>query len=189
MPGRHGLRRCVPGVDVWLPYYRDLGVVLVAGLTPYEVFLGVFSKADDPSSGGRQMPSHWGSRRLGIVSHSSPIATQVPHAAGHRLRDAVPGRGRRRRLLVRRGCDERGRLARGAELRRDPRAAGRVHLREQRVRDQRAPGSSRWRCAMSPTARPAYGMPGVVVDGSDVLACYAAMREAPTARAPATARP
>ena len=50
----------VPGVDVWVPYYRDLGIVLVAGMTPYEVFLGVFSKADDPSSGGRQMPSHWG---------------------------------------------------------------------------------------------------------------------------------
>ena len=44
------------GTDVWLPYYRDLGVVLVAGMTPYEVFLGVFAKADDPSSGGRQMP-------------------------------------------------------------------------------------------------------------------------------------
>src|SRR3954465_3222911 len=72
----------VPGVDVWVPYYRDLGVVLVAGLTPYEVFLGVFSKADDPSSGGRQMPSHWGARRLGIVSHSSPNGAQVPHPAG-----------------------------------------------------------------------------------------------------------
>ena len=58
--------------DVWVPYYRDLGVVLVAGLTTLEVFLGVFSKAGDPASGGRQMPSHWGSRRLRIVSHSSP---------------------------------------------------------------------------------------------------------------------
>ena len=50
------------GVDIWLPYYRDIGVVLAAGMTPYEVFLGIFAKADDPSSGGRQMPSHWGSR-------------------------------------------------------------------------------------------------------------------------------
>ena len=70
------------GTDIWLPYYRDLAVVLVAGMTPYEVFLGIFSKADDPSSGGRQMPAHWGSRRLGIITGSSPIATQVPHAAG-----------------------------------------------------------------------------------------------------------
>ena len=49
------------GSDIWLPYYRDLGVVLAAGMTPYEVFLGVFAKAEDPSSGGRQMPAHWGS--------------------------------------------------------------------------------------------------------------------------------
>jgi hypothetical protein len=70
------------GTDIWLPYYRDLAVVLVAGMTPYEVFLGIFSKADDPSSGGRQMPAHWGSRRLGVITGSSPIATQVPHAAG-----------------------------------------------------------------------------------------------------------
>ncbi len=70
------------GTDIWLPYYRDLAVVLVAGMTPYEVFLGIFSKADDPSSGGRQMPAHWGSRRLGIITGSSPIATQIPHAAG-----------------------------------------------------------------------------------------------------------
>src|SRR6266540_1174759 len=70
------------GRDVWLPYYRDLGVVLVAGMTPYEVFLGLFAKADDPTSGGRQMPAHWSSRRLGIISGSSPIGTQIPHASG-----------------------------------------------------------------------------------------------------------
>ena len=116
------------GVDVWVPYYRDLGVVLVAGLTPYEIFLGVFSKADDPSSGGRQMPSHWGSKRLGIVSHSSPIATQVPHAAGiayamrYRNEEAVVA------SLVRRGRDERGRLARGPQLRGDPSPAGAVRV-------------------------------------------------------------
>ena len=83
------------GIDVWLPYYRDGGVVLAAGMTPYEIFLGIFAKADDPSSGGRQMPSHWGHRELGIITGSSPIATQVPHAAGiayaikYRQEDAV----------------------------------------------------------------------------------------------------
>ena len=67
-------------------------------MTPYEIFLGVFSKADDPSSGGRQMPATGARERLGIVSHSSPIATQVPHAAGiayamrYRQEDAVVGR-------------------------------------------------------------------------------------------------
>ncbi|HYT29617.1 MAG TPA: thiamine pyrophosphate-dependent enzyme, partial [Actinomycetota bacterium] len=70
------------GTDVFVPYYRDLAVCLVAGLRPTDIFLGVFGKRDDPSSGGRQMPAHWSSRQLGIVTGSSPIATQIPHAAG-----------------------------------------------------------------------------------------------------------
>jgi len=85
----------VKGKDIFVPYYRDLGVCLVAGMTPKDVFLGVFGKADDPSSGGRQMPAHWGSRRLGIITGSSPIATQIPHASGiayamkHRGEDSI----------------------------------------------------------------------------------------------------
>ena len=50
------------GKDVFCPYYRDMALVLVAGFTPKDVFLGLFGKADDPSSGGRQMPAHWGAR-------------------------------------------------------------------------------------------------------------------------------
>jgi 2-oxoisovalerate dehydrogenase E1 component subunit alpha len=85
------------GQDVFVPYYRDMGVAFVAGLTPRDLFLGVFGKRDDPCSGGRQMPAHWGSRRLKILSHSSPIATQVLHASGaayaikYRGEDAVVG--------------------------------------------------------------------------------------------------
>ena len=73
------------GHDVVLPYYRDTGVVLALGMTPYDVLLGVFARADDPSSGGRQMPNHWGSRRLNIITGSSCIATHLPHAAGFAL--------------------------------------------------------------------------------------------------------
>lgn len=70
------------GHDPVLPYYRDTGVVLTLGLTPDEILQGVFARAADPCSGGRQMPNHWGSARLGIITGSSPIATQLPHAAG-----------------------------------------------------------------------------------------------------------
>lgn len=70
------------GTDIFVPYYRDLAVVMVAGMTARDVLLGVFAKAEDPSSGGRQMPAHWGSRRLGIIVGSSPISTQIPHAVG-----------------------------------------------------------------------------------------------------------
>jgi 2-oxoisovalerate dehydrogenase E1 component len=57
-------------------------VVLTLGMTPYDVLLGVFARAEDPSSGGRQMPNHWGHRDLRIISGSSPIATHIPHAVG-----------------------------------------------------------------------------------------------------------
>jgi 2-oxoisovalerate dehydrogenase E1 component alpha subunit len=70
------------GKDVFCPYYRDLALVLVAGFTPKDIFLGLFGKKDDPSSGGRQMPAHWGSKQRNIITGSSPIATQCLHAAG-----------------------------------------------------------------------------------------------------------
>ncbi len=70
------------GKDVFCPYYRDMALVLVAGFMPRDVFLGLFGKKDDPSSGGRQMPAHWGSRKRNIITGSSPIATQLLHAAG-----------------------------------------------------------------------------------------------------------
>lgn len=70
------------GKDVFCPYYRDMALVLVAGFSPTDVFLGLFGKKDDPSSGGRQMPAHWGSRERNIITGSSPIATQVLHATG-----------------------------------------------------------------------------------------------------------
>ncbi|MEA2477291.1 MAG: 2-oxoisovalerate dehydrogenase component alpha subunit [Actinomycetota bacterium] len=70
------------GKDVFCPYYRDMALVLVAGFTPKDVFLGLFGKKDDPSSGGRQMPAHWGARDRNIITGSSPIATQCLHAAG-----------------------------------------------------------------------------------------------------------
>jgi 2-oxoisovalerate dehydrogenase E1 component alpha subunit len=71
-----------PETDWCLPYYRDVGVVLGWGFRPLDIFLGVFSRKADPTSGGRQMPNHWSLRERRMFTHSSPIATQYPHAAG-----------------------------------------------------------------------------------------------------------
>jgi 2-oxoisovalerate dehydrogenase E1 component len=68
--------------DWVLPYYRDMGVALAWGFTPLEVFLAVFAKKDDPSSGGRQLPSHWSDPDRNVFTQSSVIGTQFPHAAG-----------------------------------------------------------------------------------------------------------
>jgi 2-oxoisovalerate dehydrogenase E1 component alpha subunit len=70
------------GRDWVVPYYRDLAMLLALGLTPREFALGLMGKKGEPSSGARQMPSHWSLRRANVVSHSSPVATQTPHATG-----------------------------------------------------------------------------------------------------------
>ncbi|HID38744.1 MAG TPA: tungsten formylmethanofuran dehydrogenase [Calditrichaeota bacterium] len=74
-----------PGYDYAYPYYRDLGFVLQYGITPLEVFLNFLAKEADPSSGGRQMPNHYGHRAQHIVSQSSPTGTQYLQAVGTAL--------------------------------------------------------------------------------------------------------
>src|SRR5699024_809422 len=68
--------------DYVAPYYRDMGVVLAFGMTPKDLMLSAFAKEEDPNSGGRQMPSHFGQKENRILSQSSPVTTQLPHAVG-----------------------------------------------------------------------------------------------------------
>ena len=165
------------GQDIWLPYYRDLAVVLVAGMTAFDVFLGIFSKAGDPTSGGRQMPAHWGSRRLGIITGSSPIGTQIPHAAGiayavkFRSEDAVVA------TWFGEGATSEGDWHEGLNF------AG-IHklpvvfVCENNHYAISVPQSKQMAVENVADRAAGYGFPGVVVDGNDVLASYAAMKRA-----------
>jgi 2-oxoisovalerate dehydrogenase E1 component alpha subunit len=70
------------GHDWIVPYYRDLALMLAFGMTPLDFMLSLMGKKGEPTSGARQMPSHWSLREANVVSHSSPVATQTPHASG-----------------------------------------------------------------------------------------------------------
>jgi len=82
------------GEDWFAPYYRDLALMVALGLTPLDFMLSLMGKAGEPSSGARQMPSHWSLRSANVISQSSPVATQACHASGVGLAIRLRGEDR-----------------------------------------------------------------------------------------------
>jgi 2-oxoisovalerate dehydrogenase E1 component alpha subunit len=85
------------GTDVLAPYYRDLGLCLGIGLTPYEIMLSIFARAAD-HNGGRQFPNHYSSKAAGLLSFSSILAAHLPHAVG--VAYAMKYRGEKGRAVL-----------------------------------------------------------------------------------------
>ena len=166
-----------PGRDWLLPYYRSITGVLAMGMTPREVFLQQFGKADDPSSGGRQMPSHYGHAGHRIFTSSSPVATQALHAAGIALAAKLRGVPEVALVAMGEGSANQGDVHEAlnfAGIHRLPM----ILLVENNGYAISVPAELQTAVRDVAVRAAGYAMPGVVVDGSDVIGCYLAGRDA-----------
>lgn len=165
------------GTDYILPYYRDVAVVLHFGQTARDLMLSAFAKAEDPNSGGRQMPGHFGSKQHRIVTGSSPVTTQVPHAVGVALATKLKKEELVTFVSFGEGSSNQGDFHEGANF------AG-VHklpvilFCENNKYAISVPLSKQLACERVSDRAKGYGMPGVTVDGTDPIAVYVAVKEA-----------
>ena len=165
------------GKDWIAPFYRSIATCLTFGMSPRDILTAQYATASDPSSGGRQMPGHYGSHEHNLVSVSSPVATQLLHAVGISLAAKIRKTGQVAMTSMGEGSSNQGDVHEGlnfAAIHKLPF----VFVVENNGYAISVPmakevaGTSVWERAAG------YGIPGVVVDGEDVLACYKASRDA-----------
>jgi 2-oxoisovalerate dehydrogenase E1 component subunit alpha len=165
------------GQDVLVPYYRDLGLVLGVGYTPLEMLNSMFARATD-RSGGRQFPNHYTNRDMGLLSISSIIAAHCPHAVG--VAYAFKYRSEAGRAVL---CTTGEGATSEGEWHESVNFAA-VHqlpivfFVENNQFAISTPQSMQMACGHVADRAPGYGIPGVVVDGFDPIATYAAVKEA-----------
>ncbi|KOO52046.1 thiamine pyrophosphate-dependent dehydrogenase E1 component subunit alpha [Viridibacillus arvi] len=163
--------------DYIAPYYRDMGVVLHFGMTTKELMLSAFAKAEDPNSGGRQMPGHFGQKKNRILTGSSPVTTQVPHAVGVALAGKMQKKNFITFVTLGEGSSNQGDFHEGANF------AG-VHklpviiMVENNKYAISVPVEKQLACKNVSDRAIGYGMPGVTVDGKDPIEVYKVVKEA-----------
>lgn len=166
-----------PGVDWVVPYYRDLGVALTIGQTARDLLLAHLSRAEDISSGGRNMPSHFSDPNLRIVSGSACVGTQAPHAVGIALASTLRKLDEVTAVFFGDGATSTGDVHESMNM------AG-VHklpvifVCEHNQYAISVPWSEQGGVESVAKRAEGYGFPGVSVDGNDVLAVYAAGKTA-----------
>lgn len=164
-------------VDYVAPYYRDVGVVLAFGMTAKDLMLSAFAKADDPNSGGRQMPGHFGQKKNRIITGSSPVTTQLPHAVGVALGGKLEKKEFVSFVTLGEGSSNQGDFHEGLNF------AG-VHklpvitMVENNGYAISIPVERQLACERISDRAVGYGMPGYTVDGTDPLAVYEVIQQA-----------
>ncbi len=165
------------GYDWIAPYYRDLTLMLALGYTPREFMLSLMGKKGDPSSGGRQMPSHWSLKRANVISHSAPVATQTSHAAGIGLAIKLRGEDKVAITTVGEGSTSQGEWYEGvnwAAVHKLPVVfivVNNLYAISVRQEQQMAVANAADKAL-------GLGLPGISADGMDFLAMYQVMKEA-----------
>ncbi|HET7494113.1 MAG TPA: thiamine pyrophosphate-dependent dehydrogenase E1 component subunit alpha [Candidatus Limnocylindrales bacterium] len=165
------------GHDWIAPFYRSIATCLTFGMSPRDILTAQYATASDPSSGGRQMPGHYGSHEHNLVSVSSPVATQLLHAVGIALAAKVRKTGQVALTTMGEGSSNQGDVHEGlnfAAIHKLPF----IFVVENNGYAISVP-LARQVAGSSVAHRAAgYGIPGIEVDGNDVLACYVAARDA-----------
>ncbi len=161
----------------WRPYYRDLALTLVLGMTPRDHLLSVLAKAEDPNSGGRQMPAHYGSRRHNIISTGSPVTTQLLHAAGIALAFRMRGEDSVCVTAFGEGSTSGGDFHEALNFA-STHKLGVVFVVENNGYAISVPVEKQMPTPHVSDRAQAYGIPGVSIDGNDAIACYRAARDA-----------
>ena len=170
----YALRR---GHDWVVPYYRDLALMVAMGMTPREIFLHLLARADDPNSGGRQMPAHWGHAKLRVFTSGSVVITQMMHAAGLALAAKYRGEDEVAVAYFGEGSTSQGEFHEALNIASVWKLPV-IFVNENNGYAISVP--SRKQMAVQDVAARAegYGMPGVIVDGNDPLKVYEVMYEA-----------
>jgi 2-oxoisovalerate dehydrogenase E1 component subunit alpha len=165
------------GHDWIAPFYRSIATCLAFGMTARDLMLAQYAKGIDPSSGGRQMPGHYGHADHHIVSVSSPVATQILHAVGIALAARIRHLDQVAVAIMGEGSSNQGDVHEAlnfAAIHRLPF----VFIVENNGYAISVPAEKELSVRDVADRASGYGIPGVVVDGTDVLACYTAGREA-----------
>jgi 2-oxoisovalerate dehydrogenase E1 component alpha subunit len=165
------------GRDWIVPYYRDLALSMAFGLTAEEIILSALARATDPASGGRQMPAHYGSARRRIVSASSPVATQIPHATGLAYAAKLRGSDEVALTAFGEGGSSKGDFHEACNFAGIHRLAVIFFCENNRYAIS-VPQDLQMPIDNVADRAAAYGFPGVVVDGTDLLAVHLATRDA-----------
>jgi 2-oxoisovalerate dehydrogenase E1 component alpha subunit len=163
--------------DLFFPYYRSTAAALARGMTPTDVFLDIFARREGPSSGGRQMPGHWTSPSLRMPSSGSSVGTKIPHAVGAALASKIRREDDVTVVYFGDGASSKGDFHEGLNF------AGIHHLPVVFVCENNRYAISvpfELQSAVPSVAGrgASYNIPGLPIDGMDVLTVYEAMKDA-----------